>query len=157
HSDLYPRWYGARELLLRGRDPYSAEVEAEMRRGSAGRDVAPGEVRGDVPVFAHPAYTAFLLAPLTLTDFPLARGFAQWTFPLLIVLGTLLWVAALGAQLTLLERAGVAALALGAPATLYAGTLQQLTAIVYALIAGAVYLIARRRYGWAGVLLALST
>jgi hypothetical protein len=25
-SDLYPRWLGARELLLHGRDPYSAEV-----------------------------------------------------------------------------------------------------------------------------------
>ena len=32
-SDLYPRWLGARELLLRHRDPYSAEVTREIQSG----------------------------------------------------------------------------------------------------------------------------
>ncbi len=36
-SDLYPRWLGARELLLHGRDPYSAEVTREIQAGYYGR------------------------------------------------------------------------------------------------------------------------
>ena len=30
-SDLYPRWLGARELLLHHRDPYSPEVTREIQ------------------------------------------------------------------------------------------------------------------------------
>src|SRR5437899_7171930 len=33
-SDLYPRWLGARELLLHHRDPYSAEITREVQIGS---------------------------------------------------------------------------------------------------------------------------
>src|SRR5271154_1054272 len=36
-SDLYPRWVGARELLLHGRDPYSSEVTREIQIGFYGR------------------------------------------------------------------------------------------------------------------------
>ncbi len=32
-SDLYPRWLGARELLLHGRDPYSPEITREIQAG----------------------------------------------------------------------------------------------------------------------------
>jgi len=39
--DLYPRWYGARELLLRGRDPYSQEVSQEIQVWSYGHKLAP--------------------------------------------------------------------------------------------------------------------
>lgn len=40
-SDLYPRWLGARELLLHGRDPYSAEVTKEIQAGYYGRPLDP--------------------------------------------------------------------------------------------------------------------
>src|SRR5262249_43830916 len=30
-SDLYPRWVGARELLIHGRDPYSPEVTRDIQ------------------------------------------------------------------------------------------------------------------------------
>ena len=30
-SDLYPRWLGARELLLNGRDPYGPEITREIQ------------------------------------------------------------------------------------------------------------------------------
>src|SRR5690242_3071409 len=36
-SDLYPRWLGARELLLHGRDPYSPEITREIQIGYYGR------------------------------------------------------------------------------------------------------------------------
>ena len=36
-SDLYPRWLGARELLLHGRNPYSGEITLEIQQGYYGR------------------------------------------------------------------------------------------------------------------------
>ncbi len=40
-SDLYPRWLGARELLLHHRDPYSPEVTREIQIGYYGRVLDP--------------------------------------------------------------------------------------------------------------------
>ncbi len=40
-SDLYPRWLGARELLLRGRNPYSADITREIQQGYYGRPLDP--------------------------------------------------------------------------------------------------------------------
>src|SRR4051794_38817837 len=65
-SDLYPRWLGARELLLHGRDPYSAEVTREIQAGYYGRQLDPnrdGDPK-DQQGFAYPAYVVFLLAPV---------------------------------------------------------------------------------------------
>src|SRR6185437_14371620 len=36
-SDLYPRWFGSRELLLHGRDPYSQGITREIQIGYYGR------------------------------------------------------------------------------------------------------------------------
>ena len=40
-SDLYPRWLGARELLLHHRDPYSADLTREIQTGYYGRPLDP--------------------------------------------------------------------------------------------------------------------
>ena len=40
-SDLFPRWLGARELLLHGRDPYSDQVTREIQVGYYGRPLDP--------------------------------------------------------------------------------------------------------------------
>src|SRR5215203_4885487 len=66
HSDLYPRWYGAREVLLHGRDPYSKEVTQEIQVGFYGHVLDPnnGDQENDQQGFAYPVYTAFVLAPL---------------------------------------------------------------------------------------------
>lgn len=64
-SDLYPQWLGARELLSRGRDPYSPEITREIQQGYYGRPLDPA--RTDDPKnqqrFAYPVYVVFLLAP----------------------------------------------------------------------------------------------
>ncbi len=39
-SDLYPRWYGSRELLLHGRNPYSSDVSREIQVWQRGRPSA---------------------------------------------------------------------------------------------------------------------
>src|SRR5712675_3536284 len=38
-SDLYPRWLGARELLLHHRNPYSPAIAVEIQRGYYGRTI----------------------------------------------------------------------------------------------------------------------
>src|SRR5713226_3554416 len=40
-SDLYPRWLGARELLLHHRNPYSREITREIQSGYYGRPLDP--------------------------------------------------------------------------------------------------------------------
>ena len=57
-SDLYPRWLGARELLLHHRDPYSPEVTREIQIGYYGRPLDPSRPQDprDQQGFAYPAY-----------------------------------------------------------------------------------------------------
>ncbi len=55
-SDLYPRWLGARELLLHQRNPYSDEVALEIQKGYYGRALDPArpEDPKDRQGFAYP-------------------------------------------------------------------------------------------------------
>src|SRR5579872_7593381 len=71
-SDLYPRWLGARELLLHGRNPYSPEVTSEIQRGFYGRplDTSNRGDPSDQESFAYPLYVVFLLAPWLSFSFP---------------------------------------------------------------------------------------
>src|SRR5277367_4240217 len=65
-SDLYPRWLGARELLLHGRNPYGDDITREIQEGYYGRALAatrPNDPK-DQQGFAYPVYVVFLLAPL---------------------------------------------------------------------------------------------
>src|SRR6187431_1351745 len=63
-SDLYPRWLGARELLLNGRDPYSPEVTRDIQVGYYGRVLdsnRPSDPK-DQQAFAYPVFVVFLLS-----------------------------------------------------------------------------------------------
>jgi hypothetical protein len=61
--DLYPRWLGTRELILHGRNPYSAEVTRDIQMGYYGRLVDGHGFPNDEQRFAYPLYIVFLLAP----------------------------------------------------------------------------------------------
>src|SRR5580765_8920313 len=62
-SDLYPRWLGARELLLHHRDPYGADVAREIQIGSYGRPLDPKRPNDpkDQQGFAYPVYVVLML------------------------------------------------------------------------------------------------
>jgi len=156
-SDLYSRWVGTRALLQHGEDPYGRAVLAVSQRGFFGRDARPGEEIDEAAVFAHPVYLVFLLAPLSWLEFPLVQEIARWGFPLLVALGTVFWWAVIRPAATRLEYVLVAVAALCAPPTLEIGRVQQLSALTYFLLAGAVLLLARGHLVLAGMLLALST
>jgi hypothetical protein len=161
-SDLYPRWVGARELLQHHRNPYSAEVTAEIQRGFYGRQLNPSEDPSnpdheiDREEFAYPVYVVFLLAPSLTFSFHTV-GFVFTVVLLLITPASLcLWMRAL--KLRLRPLAGTLAMvAMMSSYPVIDGLhLQQLTLLVAALMAGAMAALAWGRYPIAGVLLGLA-
>ena len=64
-SDLYPRWYGSRELLLHHRDPYNASVTREIQVWAHGHPLEsdPENAAKDGDRFAYPLYIAFRACP----------------------------------------------------------------------------------------------
>src|SRR6185437_5013034 len=80
NSDLYARWLGAREALLRGADPYSAEMTDEIQKGFYGRKLNPQSFNDSLASesFAYPLYVVFLLAPTIAIPFPIVVGIFRW-------------------------------------------------------------------------------
>jgi hypothetical protein len=157
-SDLYPPWLGARELLLHGRDPYSAEVTAEIQLGYYGHTLDPrnpADPRNEQR-FAYPLYTVFLLAPTIFSPFELVQR-AYLLFSLIFsAASVLLWAQALAGQIRWQGLAAGMIVMLGSFPVVQALFLQQLTLLVAALLAGAAAAVAAGALGVAGGLLALA-
>jgi hypothetical protein len=158
-SDLYPRWFGARELLLNHRNPYGPEVTREIQVGYYGRPLDPhraGDTK-DEERFAYPIYVAFLLAPTVGMPFAIVRTIFVWILGIATAAGVLLWLQALRWR----PSRGVAVilllLTIGSFGALQGIKLQQLSLLVAALIAGTAALLAGGQLFLAGVVLALAT
>jgi len=158
-SDLYPRWLGARELLLHGRDPYSPEVTREIQTGSYGRPLdasRPGDPK-DQEAFAYPLYVAFYLAPTIHLPFEFVRKAFFWMLTILTAASVLLWLRVLRWTLPLSAIISVLVLTFGTMAVLQALKLQQMTLLVAALMAFAIFFLVTEHAVTAGFLLALAT
>jgi hypothetical protein len=158
-SDLYPRWYGARELLRRGRNPYSAEITREIQQGYYGRPLDPSrpEDPKDQQSFAYPAYVVFLLAPTVHLPFAKVQDAFRWLLVVLAVAGILLWLHVLRCRASLAVKLTLIVLVLGWLPMAQGFKLQQLTLLVAAMLAVCVALVSA---GWlfcAGAILALAT
>ncbi len=158
-SDLYPRWLGAQELLLHGRDPYSPEVTREIQAGYYGRPLdasRPSDPR-DQAGFAYPVYVAFFLAPTIKLPFAIIqRSF----FLLLIVLtsiSTILWFRVLRWSPSVESQLSALALTLGSIAVMQGLKLQQISLLVAAIICTAIVLLKSDQPVVAGVLLAVAS
>ncbi|MGB9204694.1 MAG: glycosyltransferase family 87 protein [Terriglobales bacterium] len=142
-SDLYPRWVGARELLLHGRDPYSPEVTREIQAGFYGRPLDPS--RPDDPRdqegFAYPVYVVFCLAPTIGMPFAILHKACYWVLFFLTCATTLLWLRILRRSAPLWMQAGLLALTLGSPAVMQGLKLRQMTLLVAGLLAIAITLL----------------
>lgn len=158
-SDLYPRWLGARELLLHGRDPYSREVTLEIQRGYYGREIdpsRPGDPK-DMEGFAYPVYVAFLLAPTVHMDFATARVGSIWLLTGFTVLSVLLWERVVGLGFSRWSFVTVALMTVGSYPFAEAISLQQLSLLVAVLMAGSFLTRLSGQLFLSGVLLALAT
>lgn len=168
-SDLYPRWLGARELLLQHRDPYSPEVTREIQTGYYGRPLDPArakdprvdEPRVDEPkdqqAFAYPLHVVFLLAPTIGLPFPVVQAGFRWLLIILMLASVFLWVRALRWQPSATVIAIVIILTFGSYAVVQGLKLQQLTLVVSALLAGCAAAAVAGHFSLAGLLLALAT
>jgi hypothetical protein len=158
-SDLYPHWLGAQELLLYGRDPYSLEVTRQIQQGYYGRSLdqaRPGDPR-DQQGFAYPVYVVFYLAPTIHFQFEAVRKVFFWILLGLTVAGILLWLRALRWSLPLWAQVSVIGFTVGTLTVVMGLKLQQLTLLVFAMLAASVALIASDWPIAAGIVLALST
>ena len=158
-SDLYPRWLGARELLLRGRNPYSRDITREIQQGYYGRPIDP--TRPDDPKdqqgFAYPAYVVFLLAPTVELPFDSVQIGFRWLLVALAALSILLWLRALRWRVTVGSKLILIVLILGWLPMVQGLKLQQLSLLVAGLLAACAGCLSA---GWlfcAGGLLALAT
>jgi hypothetical protein len=158
-SDLYPRWLGARELLLHGRDPYSAEVTREIQAGYYGRPLDPARPHDpkDEQGFAYPAYIVFLLAPTVTLPFGVVQAGFRWVLVGLTVGSVPLWLRTLRWKVSSETMAIMMLLTLGSFPVLQGIKLQQLSLLVAGLIAISAMRVAEGHLFWAGVLLALAT
>jgi Glycosyltransferase family 87 len=158
-SDLYPRWLSARELLLRGRDPYSAEMTREIQIGYYGRplDSARPDDPRDQQAFAYPVYVVFLLAPTVELPFPVVQRIFLWLLVILTAGSVLWWMQVLEWRVPLTVKLTWIVLALGCFPVIQGLKLQQLTLLVAALLAASMRAIVGRNFVVAGVLLALAT
>ena len=70
-ADFFARWYGGKELVQHGRNPYDREIDLEAQMAMFGRHTRPDE---DQVNFAYPLYTVFLFYPLTFVPYPWAQA-----------------------------------------------------------------------------------
>jgi hypothetical protein len=156
YSDLYPRWYGTRELLLRGRDPYGPEVTREMQAWGHPERLREQKLR-DEPRFVYPLYIAFLLAPTVNYSFPTVEGIFRWVLPFTVLVSVPLWVTGIGWRCRWSTVGLLTLFSLGSFTTLQDIYLQQPVLLAGMFLATSAVALNSRHFYLAGVLLALAT
>lgn len=158
-SDLYPRWLGARELLLHRRNPYAPDVTREIQAGYYGRELdpqRPGDPK-DQQGFAYPVYVVFLLAPTVGLPFDEVRTGFAWFLVVVTAASVILWLRVAGWHPSPAAVWIALLLTLGSFPAVQGFKLQQLSLVVAALIATACALLARGHLFSSGVVLAVAT
>ncbi len=158
-SDLYPRWLGARELLLNHRDPYSVEVTREIQAGYYGRALdanRPGDPK-DQQGFAYPLYVVFLLAPLIHLPFHLVQAGFRYLVIILTAVSVPLWLRALNWRPSATTTAILVVLTLGSFPAVQGIELQQLSLVVSGVIAICALLLTSGHLALAAIFLVLAT
>jgi hypothetical protein len=157
-SDLYPRWLGARELILRARNPYGADITREIQTGYYGRPIDPALSNDpkDQQAFAYPVYVVFVLAPTVELPFGVVQRGFWWLLVIVTAASVLLWLRALGWRISVSAAVLWIVLTLGSFPAIQGLKLQQLTLLVAGLLAGALSAVAGGYFFLAGVLLAVA-
>jgi hypothetical protein len=159
-GDLYPRWVGARELLVHGRNPYSAEVSQEIQMAYYGHIVTAEETRQhvvDEQRFAYPIYVILLMAPTIDTDFAKVHYWAPFALALFAGLSVLFCIRILDWNLAWTTGVALVLFAVSSPQIVQGMRHQQLAVVVGCFLVAAAWCVHERRLGAAGALLAFST
>lgn len=159
NSDLYPRWFGAREVLLHHRNPYGADVTREIQTGFYGRPLDASKPSDPIfqESFVYPLYVAFLLAPTLTLHFATAREIFRWLLLFLTACSVPLWMYAVGFRSRMLMVVAGMVLVLGSYPAVLEFHQQNLAALALFFLAAGT---AAAVYNWlllSGFLLALAT
>jgi hypothetical protein len=159
NSDLYPRWLGARELLLFGRDPYSLEVTREIQKGFYGRVLDPRNPADPIAEesFVYPLYVVFLMAPTVKLPFAMVMSIFRWLLLLAIAGSVPLWMNSVGLRPSWPVLLASTLLAVSSFPAVEEYFQQNLAALVLLFLAAAAAAAVRGRLVLSGFLLALST
>ncbi len=159
NSDLYPRWLGARELLLHGRNPYGADVTREIQTGFYGRPLDPQNPVDPTAreAFVYPLYVVFLLAPTVTWSFHTVAQVFRWLLLGSIACSVPVWMWALKIRLTRPLMISAVLLTLASYPAVEEYFQQNLTALVIFFLAGAAAAASRNWLLLSGFLLALPT
>jgi len=159
NSDLYPRWLGAREMLLHGRDPYGADVTREIQTGFYGRPLDPQNSSDPTAreSFVYPLYVVFLLAPTVTWSFHTVAEVVRWLLLASIACSVPLWMVALKIRPRWPLMIAATLLALGSYPAVEEYFQQNLTALVIFFLAAAAAAASRNWLTLSGFLLALAT
>jgi len=158
-SDLYPRWIGARELLLHGRNPYGADISREIQAGYYGRPLDPARAGDpkDEQGFAYPAYVIFFLAPTIGLRFAIVQRCFFWVLVILTCAAIPVWLRILRWSVPLAAQISLLALTLGSVPVMQGLKLQQISLLVAGVLAIAMALLIMDYPVAAGMLLAFCT
>jgi len=158
-SDLYPRWLGARALLMDHRDPYSPQVTREIQQGYYGRALDPSrpEDPKDRQGFAYPVYVVFLLAPTVSMPFEVVEIMFRWLLVGLTAATVWMWLRVLGWRPHPATTCILLVLTLGSFPAIQGVKLEQLSLLVCGLLAGCAMLVTSGYLALAGFVLALAT
>jgi hypothetical protein len=159
--DLYPRWVGTRELLLRGRNPYASEVSHEIQMAFYGHIVEqdyrePGH-KIDEQRFAYPVYVVFLMAPVMYLDFSEVYRWAPIALAFFAALSVPLGLRLLDWRPPWQQVATITLFTVASPQIVQGLEHQQLAVVVGFLLMAGAWCVSRSHLLGGGALLACST
>ena len=158
-NDFYQVWLASREWLRNGRDPYSPETTREIQTGLFGRPLDPNRPGDPVDrrVFPYPAFAGLLFWPAAEFPFSPVRAVVVGMLAVLTVASVMTWLRALHWQLAGKWIVVIVLLTLSSYPALEGLYSAQLGLLVTFQLAAAVLAIQKKRFLFAGFLLALTT
>jgi hypothetical protein len=156
-GDFYPRWFGTREALLHGRNPYAPEVTREIQVAYYGHAARPGEENEQPFAFYYPAYVMFLIWPTMWMDFGSVRLLMSAVVGLSLLVAAFCWMKLTSFNFSWRLGIVVVLLTISSVPAIHGMLLQQLALPVVMFMAAGLLAITAGRLGLAGVWFALST
>lgn len=157
-EDLYPYWFGSRQLLAHGLSPYSEEATRQIQTALYGRPLDPqNPYERDQHRFSYPLHIVLLMAPVAWLPFAAVRAAGAVALPLFIVLGIMLWSKAMRVRLSRVQLAVASILTLSTYSVLDGLLTQQVSLFVFFVLSLAMWCLAHKRLACSGIALAVST
>ncbi len=156
-GDFHPIWLSSHELFLHRANPYATELSIENQIAIYGRAIDSKPDDSIQGIYPYPLYTSFLIAPLAPLSFPGVQMVGTVLFPTLILIGLFLWLQVLRLHLHRITLITLLLLVFTSYPVLEGLYAQQLTVLVFALLAGTGAALSKGRLVTAGVLLGLAT